>query len=140
MSTRGPRHDSAFRGGGVNGISGRQASQLSADGDNRGVTEQLDVLLSAALQRWVITNRSALATRGVIVTLQGPFDAPGMDPIYILRMDSEHRETEAVLFRGGTVLFDGIDKHTTARIQGSSVEVSSAAGLADALGRFAERA
>lgn len=115
-------------------------SQLSPDGDNRGVTEQLDVLLSSALQRWLITSRPALAARGVIVTLQGPFDAPGMDPIYILHMNSEHRETEVLLFRGGTVLFDGIDKQTTARIQAGSVEVTSAEGLADALGRFAERA
>jgi hypothetical protein len=124
----------------MNGISGRQASQLSADGDNRGVTEQLDVLLSAALQRWVITNRSALATRGVIVTLQGPFDAPGIDPFTSSAWTASTAKQKQSYSRGGTVLFDGIDKHTTARSQGSSVEVSSAAGLADALGRFAERA
>lgn len=82
------------------------------------MTEQLDVLLSAALQRWWNANRSALAARGVIATLQGRYDALGMDPIYILHMDSEHRETEALLFRGGTVLFQGVDKHRTARDSG----------------------
>jgi hypothetical protein len=68
------------------------------------VTEPLDLLLPAAL---VEASRSLLAARGVTATLQGPFDAPGMDPVYILHMDSEHRETEVCLFRGGTVLFDG---------------------------------
>ena len=29
-----------------------------------------------------------------------------MDPVYILHMDSEHRETVVCLFQGGTVLFD----------------------------------
>jgi hypothetical protein len=67
---------------------------LRADGDNRAVTGQPDVLLFAALERWWDTNRSALATQGMTGTLQGPFDALGMDPVYILRMDSERRETE----------------------------------------------
>jgi len=55
-------------------------------------------------------------------------------------MDSERRETEVSLFRGGIVLFDGFDKHTLARIQGSPVEVETEDDLAAALARFAERA
>ncbi len=43
------------------------------------MTEQLDVLLSAALQRWWYGSRLALATRRVIATLQRPFDALGME-------------------------------------------------------------
>ena len=98
------------------------------------------MLLFAVLERWWNVNRSALASHGVIATLQGPLTAPGMDPVYILHMDSERRETEVSLFRGGTVLFDGFDKHTLTRIQGSSAEVNSGADLTDALARFAERA
>lgn len=62
-----------------------------------------------------------------------------MNPVYILHIDSDHRETEVSLFRGGTVLFDGFDKRTLTRIQGSSVEVNSGDDLADVLARFAER-
>ena len=126
--------------GGVDGNTRRACVWMRADGDNRAVTEQPDVLLFAALERWWNVNRSALATHGVIATLQGPLDAPGMDPVYILRMDSERRETEVILFRGGTVLFEGFDKHTLARILGSFVEVNSGDDLTDALARFAERA
>jgi hypothetical protein len=104
------------------------------------MTAQPDVLLFAALERWWNTHRSALATHGVTGMLQGPFDAPGMDPVYILRMDSERRETEVILFPGGTVLFEGFDKDTLARIQGSWVEVNTGDDLAAALARFAERA
>ena len=110
------------------------------DGDNRGVTEQADVLLFAALERWWDTSRSALAARGVTATLQGPFDALGMDPVYILHMDSERREADVLLLRGGIVLFEGFDKHALTTIQESSVEVSSGDDLADALDRFTERA
>jgi hypothetical protein len=105
-----------------------------------GVTEQADVLLCAALERWWNTSRSALAAQGVTATLRGPFDAPGMDPVYILHTDSERRETEVVLFRGGIVLFEGFDKRALMTIQGSSVKVSRGDDLADVLGRFAERA
>lgn len=108
--------------------------------DNRGVTEQRDVLLSAALERRWNANRSALAADKVIATLQGPFDAPGMDPVYILRMSSDRRETEVLLFRGGTVLSGGFDKYTAAEIRSSSVEVGSEDDLTELLSRFAERA
>lgn len=114
--------------------------RLRADGDNRGVTEQLDVLLCAALERWWDASRPALAARGVTGSLQGPFPAPGMDPVYILRMDSERRETEVSLFRGGTVLSRGFDKHTLKPIQADSAEVSSGGNLAETLARFTERA
>ena len=97
------------------------------------------MVLFAALERWWDTSRPALAARGT-VTLQGPFDALGMDPVYILRMDSERRDTEVLLFRGGIVLFEGFDKHALARIRGNSVEISSGDELVDALARFAERA
>lgn len=73
-------------------------------------------------------------------TLEGPFEALGMDPVYILHMDSERRETEVLLFRGGLVLFQCLDKHALAEVQGSSVEVTSEDGLADALLRFSEGA
>jgi hypothetical protein len=36
---------------------------------------------------------------------------PGMDPVYILHVDGENRETEVLLLWGGTVLFDGLVRH-----------------------------
>ena len=63
----------------------------------------------------------------------------GMDPVYILHMDSEHRETEVCLFQGGTVLFDGFDKHHAAKVDVGSAEVSSEHELVGLLARLAER-
>jgi len=103
------------------------------------VTEPLDLLLPAALERWWKASRSLLAAREVTATLQGPFDAPGMDPVYILDMDSEHRETEVCLFQGGTVLFDGFDKHHAAKVDVGFAEVSSEHELVGLLARLAER-
>jgi hypothetical protein len=103
------------------------------------VTEQADVLLFTAFEQWWDAGRSALAARGVTATLRGSFEALGTDPVYILHMDSERRETEVLLFRGGIVLFEGFDKRALARIQGTSVEVTSGDDLADVLARFAER-
>jgi hypothetical protein len=139
LTRSGQRHDSAFLVEGVKGIPAC-APWPGRDGDNRGVTEQADVLLFAALQRWWDTSRTALAARGVTATLQGPFDALGMDPVYILHMDSERSEADVLLFRGGIVLFEGFDKHALTTIRESSVEVSSGDDLVDALDRFTERA
>lgn len=104
------------------------------------MTEQPDALLFAALEGWWNASRSGLAADGVTATLQGPFDAPGMDPVYILRLDGELRETEVLVFRGGTVLSSGFDKHVPTRIWSSSVEVSSKDDLTGLLTRFTERA
>jgi hypothetical protein len=103
------------------------------------VTKPLDLLLPAALERWWKASRSLLAARGVTATLQGRFDAPGMDPVYILHMDSEHRETVVCLFQGGTVLFDGFDKQHAAKVDGGSAEVGSEHDLVGLLARLAER-
>jgi hypothetical protein len=69
------------------------------------VADEADVMLFTALERWWDASRSSLAARGVTAALEGPFEALGMDPVYILHMDSERRETEVLLFRGGIVLF-----------------------------------
>jgi hypothetical protein len=66
------------------------------------VTDPRDAILFAAVERWWQANRELLVRRGVAATLQGPLDAPGMDPVYIFHLDSERREAEAVLFRGGS--------------------------------------
>jgi hypothetical protein len=111
---------------------------LRADGDNHGVARQPGMLLPAALERWCNASRSALAARGVTATPRGPSDAPGMDPVYILRLDSDRRETEVSLFREGTILISGFDKHTLERIPGSAVQVSSGDDLVATLARSAE--
>jgi len=104
------------------------------------VTEQLDVLLFAALERWQNASRPALAAREVIATLQGPFDAPGMDPVHLLRLISQRSETEVRLFRGGSVLIGRFDKHTDAGIRSTSMEVGSGDDLMAALSLFAANA
>jgi hypothetical protein len=104
------------------------------------MTEQLDVVLFAALERWWQANRVPLAARGVTGTLQGPLEAAGMDPVYILHLDSEHLEAEAHLFRGGTLLLHGLDKHAGGGIESGSVEVGDADGLTTALAQLAARA
>jgi hypothetical protein len=104
------------------------------------VTEQLDVLLFAALERWQNANPADLAAREVIATLQGPFDAPGMDPVYLLRLISQRSETGIRLFRGGSVLVDRFDKHTDAGIRSTSMEVGSEDDLTAALSHLAANA
>ena len=65
-----------------------------------------------ALERWQESNRVPLFKRGVIVTLHGPFEALGMDPVYVLHLDSDSREAEASLFRKGILLLAGFDKES----------------------------
>lgn len=61
-------------------------------------------MLFAALERWWQASPEPLMRRGVAGTLQGPFEAPGMDPVYFLRLGSDRREAQAALFRGGILL------------------------------------
>jgi hypothetical protein len=49
-------------------------------------------------------------------------------------------EAEAALFRGGTLLLSGFDKHTATEIVTSSVEAATEDDLIAALASFAERA
>jgi hypothetical protein len=80
-----------------------------------------------------------LLKRGVTATLHGPFEGPGMDPVYILHLDSGSREAEASLFRGGTLLLAGFYKGS-AEAETSSIEVASEGELTTLLANVAERA
>jgi hypothetical protein len=103
------------------------------------MTGDLDAILFTALERWWETNREPLMRRGVTGTLQGPLEAPGMDPVYFLRLESDRWEAEASLFRGGILLLAGFDKKT-AEIENSSIEATAGSDLIAALAGFAERA
>jgi hypothetical protein len=104
------------------------------------VAEHRDAVLFATIERWREFNREPLAGRGVAATLQGPFEAQGMDPVYILHLDSERAESEAVLFRGGILLVNGFDKRAAKEIVSSSVDGATEEGLTAALASLAERA
>jgi hypothetical protein len=99
----------------------------------------LDAILFAALERWWQANREPLMGRGVTTPLQGPLEAPGMDPVYFLRLGSDRREAEASLFHGGILLLASFDKRT-AEIENSSIEATAGDDLIAALTGFAERA
>src|ERR1700730_12639341 len=101
------------------------------------MTESLDTILFAAVERWWQANREPLLSRGVTATLQGPLEAPGMDPVYILHLDSERREAEALLFRGGILLISGFDKRSMAEIESSSVDAAAEDDITTALASFA---
>ncbi len=97
-----------------------------------------DAILFAVLERWWEANREPLTIRGVTGTLQGPLQAPGMDPVYFLRLESDRRDAEASLFRGGILLLASFDKQT-AVIENSSIEAAAGDDLIAALTGFAER-
>jgi hypothetical protein len=103
------------------------------------MAEQRDAILFAAIESWWEVNRESLAARGVVAALQRPLEAPGMDPVYILHLDSERAESEAVLFRGGILLLNGFDKHAAREIVSSSVDAATEDSLTAALAGLADR-
>lgn len=101
------------------------------------IVDDLDERLAASLDAWVASNRDALIARGVQVVLDGPHDPMGMDPVYLLRLDSARAEAEATLFRGGTVLLATLDK-TSKTVRQGHVDASQERDLTEALTRLAD--
>lgn len=101
------------------------------------VVDDLDERLAATLAAWVASNRDALTARGVQVVLDGPHDPMGMDPVYLLRLDSPRAEAEATLFRGGTVLLATVDK-ARRTVQQGHVDASEGRDVTEALARLAD--
>jgi hypothetical protein len=99
--------------------------------------EDLDARLAAALDGWVVDNREALVARGVKVVLDGPHDPMGMDPVYLLRLDSARAESEATLFRGGTLLLATVDK-AMLTVRQSHVDAESELDVTAALTSLAD--
>ncbi len=99
--------------------------------------KDLDVRLAATLNAWVIGNREALTARGVHILLDGPHDPIGMDPVYLLRLDSARAEAEAVLFLGGTVLLATLDK-VSKTVRQSHVDALAEHDVTGALTRLAD--
>jgi hypothetical protein len=102
------------------------------------VEERRDAILFAAIERWWEVNRESLAGCAVAATLRGPFESPGMDPVYILHLESEGAESEAVLFRGGILLLQGFDKRAAKEIASSSVDAATEEALTAALFSLAD--
>jgi hypothetical protein len=103
------------------------------------VAEQNDPVLFAAVERWWQVNREPLAARGVVTSLLGPRDEPGMDPVYILQLASERAEAQVSLFRGGLLLRSRLDKRTATDIVSNSIEAVTEDDVTAALAHLAER-
>jgi len=92
----------------------------------------------AAMTAWVAGNNNELERRGIAVLLDGPFEALGMDPVYILKLESSEGEAEACLFRGGTQLMAHLDKASLEVWQGH-VDATRPSEISAALDGLAER-
>jgi hypothetical protein len=101
------------------------------------VTDGLDGILFQEIERWWDANRASLAAGGTVAVLQGPFEAVGMDPVYIVRLDSGHREAEAHLFRGGILLLYSLGRNEPVGVENDAVDITSAGELTETLDRFA---
>jgi hypothetical protein len=90
----------------------------------------------AAVERWRCDRAGALDAEGATLTVEGPFDAPGMDPVYILRLERSPIEIVVFVFRGGVLDVTRVNWDDESYEQ-EGVTVSSAAELAAALDRIA---
>lgn len=95
--------------------------------------------LLRAAERWVQENRDDLVERGVDVRVSRPHDPVGMDPVYVVGLNSEHAEAEASLFRGGTILLAGYVKSTATAMDPWHVDASSPGQVHAALTDLATR-
>jgi hypothetical protein len=103
------------------------------------MAEQNDPVLFAAVERWWQINREPLAVRGVVTSLLGPSDEPGMGPVYILRLASNRAEAQASLFRGGLLLRSRFDKRTATEVVSNSIAAVTEDDITAALAHLAER-
>jgi hypothetical protein len=103
------------------------------------VADQLDAVLFQALEGWWQAIEQDLATRGVAASLQGPLEAPGMDPVFILHLETDRWEKEACLFRGGLLLLSCLNK-MTAENENSSINAATTEDLIVGLDELAGRA
>jgi hypothetical protein len=111
---------------------------LGAERHTQGVADTDSTLLRAA-EAWVGSNTAALDRRGVSVHVSGPHDPCGMDPVYVVGLDSARAEVEARLFRGGTVLLAGYAKSEAAELEQWHAQVETAQGVLDVLDELAGR-
>ncbi len=91
-----------------------------------------------AMTKWVAVAKCPGDLVGVAVALDGPFEALGMDPVYLLRLDSACGEAEASLFRGGTQLMVHVDKVSLEVWQGH-VDAATPTEITAALTALANR-
>jgi hypothetical protein len=102
------------------------------------MAEQNDPVLFAVVERWWQINREPLAARGVVTSLLGPRDEPGMDPVYILQLASERAEAQASLFRGGLLIRSRFYKRTATEIVSNSIAAVTEDDITAALAHLAE--
>ncbi|MER7211037.1 hypothetical protein ABT340_28625 [Streptosporangium sp. NPDC000239] len=89
----------------------------------------------AAVERWRRDRSGALAADGIALTVKGPFDALGMDPVYVLQLERASIECVIAVFRGGILDVTRVDWDDQS-IEHEGVQVTSAAELAEALDRI----
>jgi hypothetical protein len=90
----------------------------------------------AAMEQWRRDRTGVLQAAGTALTVEGPFEAPGMDPVYILRLEQPAMEIDVAVFRGGILDVTRVNWDDQS-LDPEGVEVSSAVELAAALDRIA---
>ncbi|NUW42946.1 hypothetical protein [Nonomuraea rhodomycinica] len=90
----------------------------------------------APVERWRRDRAGALEAAGTILTMEGPFEAGGMDPVYILRLEQPPTEIDVAVFRGGILDVTRVNWDDLSLAQ-EGVQVSTADELIAALDRVA---
>ncbi|MEV0145870.1 MULTISPECIES: hypothetical protein [unclassified Nonomuraea] len=90
----------------------------------------------AAVERWRHDRAGALEAADTTLTVEGPFEAPGMDPVYIIRLEQPPMEIDFAVFRDGILNVTRVNWDDLSLAQ-EGVRVSSADELIAALERIA---
>ncbi|NUW30752.1 hypothetical protein HTZ77_04850 [Nonomuraea sp. SMC257] len=91
----------------------------------------------AAVERWQRDRVGVLEAAGIVLTTEGPFEALGMDPVHILRLEKPPLEIDVAIFRGGILDVTQVNRDDLSLDQ-KGAQVSSADELAAALDRIAD--
>ncbi|TDC04058.1 hypothetical protein E1267_23985 [Nonomuraea longispora] len=90
----------------------------------------------AAVEQWRRDRAGVLEAEGISLGVEGPFEAPGIDPVYILRLERPPVEIHVCVFRGGVLDVTRVNWDDEA-LEQKGVTVLSAAELGAALDRIA---
>lgn len=90
----------------------------------------------AVMERWRRDRTEVLQAAGTALTVEGPFETPGMDPVYILRLEQPPMEIDVAVFRDGILDVTRVNWDDQS-LDPEGVEVSSAVELVAALDRIA---
>jgi len=89
-------------------------------------------LLIDAVERWRSDRAESLGIARTTLTVSGPFEALGMDAVYILRAERHPIEIEIHVFRGGVMDVMRVNWDELSHVQ-TGIRVTSAEELAATL-------